>query len=212
MLDLSSPSGKLLVSLVLGTAVGLERELSDKPAGLKTNVLICLGSTLFTILSLEFTEPGQDPSRVAAQIVSGIGFLGAGAIMREGDQVTGLTTAAMIWLVAAIGMAVGMGFHTWAAMGTLAALSVQVGMSRLDYLVDAMRQRLIYRIMTEPDDHAVDTIARILKVHHIRVLRRKVMKRGGLYYSEWSTLGPPERQAEAARQLLKAEKVIEVQF
>src|SRR4051812_13048584 len=95
---------KLLLSVFLGGAIGLEREISDKAAGLRTNILICLGACLFMMISRGFTGiPVSDPTRIAAQIVSGIGFLGAGAIMREGDRVTGLTTSATIWVVAAIG-------------------------------------------------------------------------------------------------------------
>src|SRR3990167_6555915 len=84
---------KIVTALILGSVIGLEREVSDKAAGLRTNILICIGATLFTIISLKFTG---DPARIAAQLVTGIGFIGAGAIMRDGEHVTGLTTAATI--------------------------------------------------------------------------------------------------------------------
>src|SRR3989449_10691224 len=101
---------KLLLALVLGGVIGWERELYDKPAGFRTNTLICVGSTLFTIFSLKIgIIPGTDSARIAAQIVSGIGFLGAGAIIRRGEAVLGLKTAATIWVVASLGVGNGGG-------------------------------------------------------------------------------------------------------
>src|SRR3989475_10748749 len=95
---------KLLLAAVLGGVIGLERELRDKPAGLRTNILICLGSTLFMSISTRVAEVlGGDPTRIAAQIISGIGFLGAGAVLHSHGFVLGLTTAATIWVVAGVG-------------------------------------------------------------------------------------------------------------
>ncbi|MHB0912978.1 MAG: MgtC/SapB family protein [Armatimonadota bacterium] len=100
---------QLVAGAVLGGVVGYERELHERPAGLRTHALVCMGSTLITIISLQLGLIGDDPGRVAAQIVSGIGFLGAGTILRQGNIVRGLTTAASLWTVAGIGMAVGLG-------------------------------------------------------------------------------------------------------
>src|SRR2546426_12116097 len=107
---------RLAVAAVAGMAVGIERELREQAAGLRTHILVAVGSCLFTLVSVYGFESfaGQhtaavDPSRVAAQIVTGIGFLGAGAIIRQGVNIRGLTTAASLWIMAAIGMAVGVG-------------------------------------------------------------------------------------------------------
>jgi putative Mg2+ transporter-C (MgtC) family protein len=115
---------RLLLAAGLGAAIGLEREYRQKPAGLRTNILIALGAALFTILS---TLMGHDTDRVAAQIVTGIGFLGGGAILRRGSAVQGMTTAATIWVNAAIGMSAGSGHFalaTTAAALTLAVLAL----------------------------------------------------------------------------------------
>jgi putative Mg2+ transporter-C (MgtC) family protein len=115
--------GKLLIASVLGGVVGLEREFRNKPAGLRTNMLICLGATLFTVLSQEIA--GQfdgDHTRIASQVIPGIGFIGAGAIMREGASVQGLTTAATIFVVASVGMAIGGGLYVTAAFTTLVTI------------------------------------------------------------------------------------------
>lgn len=99
---------KAVISLIAGLILGLEREMKDKSAGLKTITIICLGSTLFSILSYKLAGTG-DPTRIASYIVSGIGFLGAGVIFKEGFSVYGLTTAGIIWIAAAIGMSIGFG-------------------------------------------------------------------------------------------------------
>lgn len=100
----------ILVSIVCGAIVGAERERAEKPAGLRTLTLICLGSTIFTIMSIDPAFGAMDRTRIAAQIVTGVGFLGAGAILRERGSITGLTTAASIWVIAAVGMVVGIGY------------------------------------------------------------------------------------------------------
>ena len=118
---------RLLLSAFLGAALGFEREWRQKYAGLRTNILIAIGSTLFTVMSIDLSwGSGGDPTRVAAQIVTGIGFLGAGAIMRTGADVRGLTTAATIWVNAAIGVAVGGGEYKLALIATAVTLMVLI--------------------------------------------------------------------------------------
>jgi len=122
---------RLSLAAALGGAIGFERELRDREAGLRTHLLVCLGSALFTIVSAygfrEFLTSGDqviraDPTRIAAQIVTGIGFLGAGAIIRQGLSVRGLTTAATLWVAAAIGIAAGAGYYSGAVLGTVVTL------------------------------------------------------------------------------------------
>jgi putative Mg2+ transporter-C (MgtC) family protein len=114
---------RLILGFVLSGIVGLEREVSLKPAGLRTHVLVGLGSTLLTVLSID-AFPGSDPSRVAASIIVGIGFLGAGTILKTEEKVIGLTTAATLWIVASIGVATGTGFYLLAIVSTILAFLV----------------------------------------------------------------------------------------
>ena len=123
--------GRVALAAALGAVLGLERELRDREAGLRTHLLVSVGSALFTIVSAygfrEFLTSGQsvvraDPTRIAAQIVTGIGFLGAGAIIRQGLAIRGLTTAATLWVVAAIGLSCGAGYYSAALMTTLVAV------------------------------------------------------------------------------------------
>lgn len=120
---------KIIIAALLGATLGLEREVSKKPAGLRTHTLICIGAALFAIISLSFVDVGQraDISRVAAGVVTGIGFLGAGMIFREKDRVVGLTTAAEVWVLGSIGLAVGIGLYWVAILTTVIVLIVLFG-------------------------------------------------------------------------------------
>ena len=117
---------RLLLAAALGAAIGIERESRQKPAGLRTNILIALGSALFTMLSIQMGGDGSTPDRIAAQVVTGMGFLGGGAILRSGQTVHGMTTAATIWVNAAVGMAAGAGLYMIASVSTVITLIVLV--------------------------------------------------------------------------------------
>ncbi len=123
---------RIIFAIILGSVIGLERELTNKSAGLRTQIMVCLGACIFTILSIYgFSTavtlyPLGDPSRVAAQIITGIGFIGAGTVLRQGLTVTGLTTASTLWIVAAIGMACGCGKISLAVASTLLAVAILV--------------------------------------------------------------------------------------
>jgi putative Mg2+ transporter-C (MgtC) family protein len=133
---------RLLLASLLGGLIGLEREIHGRPAGFRTHLLVSLGSCLFVVTSIEFYEiygnfsgtgpVGVDPGRVAAQVVTGIGFLGAGAIIREKASIRGLTTAACLWIAAALGVACGVGLHGLAAVVTLVALANLLLLKKLE--------------------------------------------------------------------------------
>src|SRR5881394_3287799 len=133
---------ELLLAALLGGIIGIERESRDKPAGLRTNILICVGSTLFMSISTKVAELlGGDPTRIAAQIISGIGFLGAGAVLHSHGFVMGLTTAATIWVVAGVGMALGSGMYMVAAFATAMSLAILYFIS---FLEDRIQRRKSY--------------------------------------------------------------------
>lgn len=121
----------IVLAVVLGAAIGIEREFSGKAAGLRTNVLICLGAAVFTIISKRMGGENDSLTRIAAQIVTGVGFLGAGAIIQDRGGVHGLTTAATIWFVASLGMACGAGFYELAVIMTLLAVFVLIGLRQI---------------------------------------------------------------------------------
>ena len=119
---LSSTIDRLLVAAVLGGIIGLERQLRHKPAGLRTNMFICFGAAMFTVLSKQLAATDADSTRIAAQIIPGIGFIGAGSILHSRGSVTGLTTAATLFVVASVGMAVGGGLYITAVFATVLIL------------------------------------------------------------------------------------------
>lgn len=147
---------RLIISCILGGLIGLERESMDRPAGFRTHILVCIGSALIMIVSMyafaAFDTPNKDPGRIAAQVVSGIGFLGAGTIIREGFSVKGLTTAASLWVVAGIGLAIGSGFYFAgiAATGLVFLTLVLFGHIERRYLANKYQQRLKITIWDQP--------------------------------------------------------------
>jgi putative Mg2+ transporter-C (MgtC) family protein len=135
---------KMVLAIALGGLVGLERELLGKPAGLRTNILIALGSTVLTLTSLRLAGPLGDQGRVAAQVVSGVGFIGAGTILQARGAVIGLTSAATIWAVAAIGIAVGADMPLVSVGATLAILVCLVGLRRVEYFSYGRRELVTF--------------------------------------------------------------------
>jgi putative Mg2+ transporter-C (MgtC) family protein len=123
---------RIFIAAVLGAVIGLEREFHHKPAGLRTNILICIGAATFTIISKQMASETSDSiTRIASQIVTGVGFLGAGAIIQDRGGVHGLTTAATIWLVSSIGMACGAGLFKLAFLTTAIAIFVLIVLVKL---------------------------------------------------------------------------------
>ncbi len=149
---------RLGVSLVLGAAIGIEREVNRQPAGFRTHSLVALGSAIFTVVSA-YSFPGSDvdPTRIAAQIVTGIGFIGAGTILRHGGTVRGLTTAASLWSVAGVGMASGAGLYVVALAGAVLVLIVLAVFDRMEL---AVRKRfgLPPETDVEPSEGSVENL------------------------------------------------------
>lgn len=173
---------KIFLALVLGGALGMERQYHDKPAGFATNCLICLGAMLFTVLSEVMGLAGGDPGRIAAQIVTGVGFIGAGSILRDGNKISGLTTAAGVWLVAAIGMAIGYGEYIWASACASAILLVQLGLRRTLVWVEKMRHYDTIYITCDPHWSVVQTIIRQIEKQNIHLLKSEVTKQDNLFH------------------------------
>lgn len=137
---------RILLSLAVGSAIGFEREYSSKAAGLRTMIMICLGSTILTLMSL--VMEGNSKDRIASSIVSGVGFLGAGVIFKDGLTVKGLTTASTIWISAALGMAIGAGQYFAALTGLAAVLIVLALLDRAQQLIERLHQVRSYTIAT----------------------------------------------------------------
>ncbi len=151
---------QLFLSALAGGAIGLEREYRDKSAGFRTMILISVGSCLFTILSSEMADSISDNTRIASTIVSGIGFLGAGVILKDGINIKGLTTAASIWMVAALGMAMGTGLYEVAAITTLVILTILWFFPVFERSIDQLHAFVTFNIrIKNSDEHEEDVIA-----------------------------------------------------
>ena len=173
--------GELLLATLLGGVVGWERETSGKPAGLRTNIMICVGAALLTDLSIGFAGitgvggAGADPARIMAQIVSRIGFLGAGTILQARGTVTGLTTAATLWVVAAIGMTAGAGSYIEATGTTLLVVAVLWPLGWVESRIEESRHgRTIRVVLTETGKQ--DEVHRILEEAGLKVLQESFVK------------------------------------
>src|SRR6202045_5250276 len=158
----TSVVGRLLVAALLGGIIGLERELSHKPAGILTNMLICLGSALFTIISYEMAgSVGGDHTRIAAQIIPGIGFIGAGVVIRERGAVIGITSAATIFMVASIGMAVGSGLIATAIFSSLLLLGCLVLLGNLEQRLGLHARMMNFRIIAAESGNVAERVRQI---------------------------------------------------
>jgi putative Mg2+ transporter-C (MgtC) family protein len=154
---------QLGLASLLGGAIGLERELGGKPAGLRTNILICLGSVLYTHLSIAMVGGSTDPTRVAGQIVTGVGFIGAGTILHARGAVVGLTSAATIWVVAAIGVALGSGFYLEGIATTLVVLAVLAGLGRVEKLVERKTMQSRVTIHARPGPTVLEDLEGLVR-------------------------------------------------
>jgi putative Mg2+ transporter-C (MgtC) family protein len=177
---------KILLAAMLGGIIGLERELSHKEAGLRTNILIAIGSALITVISFKIAALAAvaDPARLTAQIVSGIGFLGAGAIIQARFAVHGLTTAATIWTVAAIGIAVGSGFYLLAFLVTLLVVIVLTAFKHLQAYIEKQKQNFVYLISTDEKASLLVEIRQVMTELNIRYASARLKRRGGGYELE----------------------------
>lgn len=162
---------KLLVAVVCGGAIGFERELSRKPAGLRTNVLICVGAALFMIVSRHIGggAPYTDPARLVAQVVTGIGFIGAGVILQARGSISGLTTAATIFIVSAVGITIGEGMFTIALMATVLIIVVLVLLRRVERSLVRRRRLFHYLLKTTDAPQALARLFDLLESEGLRM-------------------------------------------
>jgi putative Mg2+ transporter-C (MgtC) family protein len=179
---------KILLAILVGGLIGLEREFRDKDAGFRTLIFICAGSTLFTIFSLQMAPVG-DAGRIAAQIVTGVGFLGAGVILREGGQIRGLTTASTVWLVAALGMGIGMGHFIFSVGATAIILFILFVFPMIEKSIAGLSETRSYHVTVNDERGKLDHIHDYLLANHLRIKRSKQARRGNRIVGIWETYG-----------------------
>jgi putative Mg2+ transporter-C (MgtC) family protein len=202
---------KLVLAALMGGLIGMEREFRDKPAGLRTNILICVGSTLFMSISTTVAQVlGGDPTRIAAQIISGIGFLGAGAVLQSHGFVLGLTTAATIWVVAGIGMALGSGMYSLAIFVT--AMSI-VTLYALSFVEDRIQGRKSYNysLVVTNLNEALNAINNVLKESSVPAVSFNFKKKAGHYRVWFNLLVPRDKNVKILQRLSEVPEIVQVE-
>jgi putative Mg2+ transporter-C (MgtC) family protein len=165
---------KIGISFALGAILGIEREYRNKPAGFRTLIMITVGATLFTILSYRINS--TTPDRIAANIITGIGFIGAGVIFKEGMKVSGMTTAATIWMAAAVGMAVGYGAYYLAGGVTLVMLFTLILLSKLEGFFSKLHQVKFYKIVFLSNEFSLEELQKNLEEMGLNFRKDKEIK------------------------------------
>lgn len=198
--------GRLILASVLGGAVGMEREVSGKPAGLRTNLLICVGAALITEISviLPFASGGTglgDPGRLAAQIVSGIGFIGAGTILQSRGRIIGLTSAATLWVVAAVGIAVGARQYTVSIGATVLILTTLFALRRVEAALARRRVDRRYQISILPTLESLAHTEKSLEGLGLRVRIEAIDKEADLFHLVLRATGPLDGHERAVRMM-----------
>jgi putative Mg2+ transporter-C (MgtC) family protein len=183
---------KLLVSLLVGAIIGAEREYRSKAAGFRTVILVTVGSCLFTILSIQLGDYGNK-ARIAANIVTGIGFLGAGAIYRDKISIRGLTTATTIWISAALGMAVGNGEYKLTMVVTAIVMLILLSFNGFQHIIDTVNQERTYKITYSLKPGSIDYIEKLFHKHDLTFSKVKQTKHQDEIIILYSAEGKEER-------------------
>lgn len=203
---------KLGMAVLVGGLIGAEREYQDKAAGFRTIILITVGSALFTIFSLSM-DPGFTQTRIAANIVTGIGFLGAGAIIREHGKIGGLTTAATIWLSAALGMGIGAGELEFVLVSTGVVLIVLLFFPLVERRIDRIREARTYKVVIESGrSKGVEKIQQALEACSLKAIESHQRKTKSAITSTWQVVGSPKNQKKFVEMLMKDKSVKEFDY
>lgn len=202
---------RLALAIVAGGLIGAEREYMSKSAGLRTLMIICLGSCMFTICSILLGE-GLSPDRIASNIVTGIGFLGAGVIFKEENRVKGLTTAAAVWVTAAIGMAIGGGYY-WEALGgtvfTFFALNMMRG---IEDRIEKMNQLRTYRIMCEYKHETLKQYEVLMTESGLKPKRVNQRLQDNMISGSWIATGSETHHEAFIKKIMEDKDVREFDF
>jgi putative Mg2+ transporter-C (MgtC) family protein len=181
---------QLGLATLLGGVIGLERELKGKPAGLRTNILICMGSVLYTQLSMTMGSPAADPTRIAAQIVTGVGFIGAGTILHARGAVVGLTSAATIWVVAAIGVALGAGRYTEALGTAVLVVGVLQGLGWVEKLVARHSTTSRVSVHAHPEGNVLEELETVIRRSGLDIVGAQHRREGPDLVVDFELRGP----------------------
>ena len=198
---------RLILALLLGGLIGVEREYRSKAAGFRTTILICMGATLFTIIS---SRMGDD--RIAANIVNGIGFLGAGLIYKEENRVKGVTSAATVWAVSALGMSIGVGYYDIAIAAFVLILGSLLFLAKLSYRITRLNQTREYKVVTAYKNKTLNQYEQVFIECGLSPRRGPQQRIGSEISGRWRVSGPEQAHEKCIKRLLNDSDVKEFVF
>ncbi len=199
----------IFISVFLGLCIGAEREYRNKSAGLRTFILVCFGACLFTILSIKIGV--NDPDRIAANIITGIGFLGAGVIFKGDNKIDGITTATTIWATASIGMAVGAGYVYLSLLGTVLVLLILSSLTYFQTYIDHTHKIREYKIAVSKKEN-LDYCEELFKMNHLKFVVVKQQFSKGSSNTTWLLTGKNNHHENLIQQMMNDEKIDSFQF
>lgn len=201
----------VIVAVLIGLVVGAEREYQNKSAGLRTFILISFGACIFTLMSLKIGAQSSSPDRIAANIITGIGFIGAGVIFKDDNKISGVTTAATIWAVASLGVSVGAGYVAFALFGTLLVLVILRSLFILQQWIDSRHKIRSYRIVTA-NEVDFDYCQTLFHSTGLRALLLAEQYRQGQLTTTWQLIGSSVRHEALIRHLRNNPRIVSYQF
>lgn len=202
---------KLSIAALIGGIIGAEREYHNKSAGLRTLMLICLGSTLFTMFSMEIGAHSS-PDRIASNIVTGIGFVGAGVIFMGGTGINGVTTAATIWATAALGMGVGAGHQYIALAGCLVLIAILYAFKAIENWLDSINRVHTYKITCAYHDQVLQQYETMMKQYGLSYKRGKQIREQQTFVATWDVGGSRKNHAAFVEKILNSAEVQRFEF
>ncbi|MGQ9585321.1 MAG: MgtC/SapB family protein [Anaerolineae bacterium] len=202
---------KILLAILVGGLIGAEREYRDKAAGFRTIIFICIGATLFTIFSVKLAGD-KEPTRIAANIVSGIGFLGAGVILHDRGRIMGLTTASTIWLAAALGMGIG-GGHYLLSLAATGIISIVLWIfPRFEHWMSNVHETRAYEIVCPTNEEKFRSLDALFRECDLQVRRAKRVKSGDCMLCTWDASGSPRDHERLMERLFADPDVREFRY
>lgn len=201
---------RLLIALGIGAIIGAEREYRSKSAGLRTMIMVSLSSCLFTIMSLKIGVDSHD--RIAANILTGLGFVGAGVIFKDENRISGITTATTIWMTAALGMAAGAGYEILSLFATFIVLIVLIFLIYVQEKIEALSQARTYRIICPYQRKILDQYETLFKTYNMKVVRSVQHKTEHRMSGRWILIGSAENHKKLTAYLLNDSNIQELGF
>jgi putative Mg2+ transporter-C (MgtC) family protein len=211
MMNLPEDLLKLLLAILVGGLIGIEREFRHKVAGFRTNIFICVGATLFTVFAERYSAPG-DAVHIIANIVSGVGFIGAGVILRQEGRIVGLTTAAIIWLSAALGMGIGTGDYPLVGVATVGVMVILWIFPGFEKRIDQFQEARNYEFVSAIKSDKLHQLEAVLREYNLQLRSQKRVKRGDKLICTWDIWGSCSSHEQFVEKLLADVEIEEFRF